>query len=126
MKRTLIGFLIMMTLIISGCGAPEDEAEEVRIGYFPNFTHITTIIALENGYLQEEFGEDISIDTMTFPDGSAFMEAMSTDEFDIGTVGPSPTTNTYLRNPAHEIIAGAVNGGAVLATAENAGIESVE
>ncbi|KKK34826.1 nitrate ABC transporter substrate-binding protein [Salinicoccus sediminis] len=127
MKKTLIGFLIMMTLIIAGCGgASEDEAQEVRIGYFPNFTHITTIIALENGYFQEEFGEDISIDTMTFPDGSAFMEAMSTDEFDIGTVGPSPTTNTYLRNPAHEIIAGAVNGGAVLATAENAGIGSVE
>jgi len=127
MKKTLIGFLIMTTLIIAGCsGASEDEAEEVRIGYFPNFTHITTIIALENGYFQEEFGEDISIDTMTFPDGSAFMEAMSTDEFDIGTVGPSPTTNTYLRNPAHEIIAGAVNGGAVLATAENAGISSVE
>lgn len=126
MKKTLSGFLLIMTLIIAGCGASEEKAEEVRIGYFPNFTHITTIIALENGYFQEEFGEGISIDTMTFPDGSAFMEAMSTDEFDIGTVGPSPATNTYLRNPAHEIIAGAVNGGAVLATAENAGIESVE
>lgn len=63
---------------------------------------------------------------MTFPNGSAFMEAMSTDEFDIGTVGPSPATTTYMRNPAHSIIAGAVNGGAVLATAEGSGIDSVE
>src|SRR5690625_5148403 len=126
MKKTLSGFLLIMTLIIAGCGASEEKAEEVRIGYFPNFTHITTIIALENGYFQEEFGEGISIETMTFPNGSAFMEAMSTDEFDIGTVGPSPATTTYMRNPAHSIIAGAVNGGAVLATAEGSGIESVE
>lgn len=127
MKKKLIGFLTLLTLVIAGCGTDaEESAEEVRIGYFPNFTHITTIVALENGYFEEEFGEDISIDTTTFPNGSAFMEAMSTDEFDIGTVGPSPTTNTYLRNPAHEIIAGAVNGGAVLATAEHSDIASAE
>lgn len=33
--------------------------------------------------------------------------------------------NTYTRNPAHSIVAGAVNGGAVLMAREGAGIESV-
>src|SRR5699024_9361686 len=126
MKKTLSGCLLIITLIIAGCGASVEKAGEERIGYFPNFTHITTIIALENGYFPEAFGEGISIDTMTFPAGSALLDAMSTDAFDIGTVGPAPATNTFLRSPAHEITAGAVNGGAVLATAENAGIESVE
>src|SRR5699024_11811167 len=96
MKKTLSGFLLIMTLIIAGCGASEEKAEEVRIGYFPNFTHITTIIALENGYFQGEFGEGISIDTMTFPDGRVFMEAIAKDEFDCGIVGPCMADNSYM------------------------------
>lgn len=126
MKKFILGIIALSLAVVAGCGSAEEPAEEVRIGYFPNLTHISTVIALQNGYFEEEFGEDITIETMTFPNGSAFMEAMSTDEFDIGTVGPSPATTTYMRNPAHSIIAGAVNGGAVLATAEGSGIESVE
>ena len=126
MKKFILGIIALSLAVVAGCGGAEEPAEEVRIGYFPNLTHISTVIALQNGYFEEEFGEDIAIDTMTFPDGSAFMEAMSTDEFDIGTVGPTPATTTYMRNPAHSIIAGAVNGGAVLATAEGSGIDSVE
>lgn len=126
MKKFILGIIALSLAVVAGCGGAEEPAEEVRIGYFPNLTHISTVIALQNGYFEEEFGEDIAIETMTFPNGSAFMEAMSTDEFDIGTVGPSPATTTYMRNPAHSIIAGAVNGGAVLATAEGSGIESVE
>ncbi|TMW72815.1 ABC transporter substrate-binding protein [Alteribacter natronophilus] len=111
--------------LLAGCGSDE-EADELTIGYFPNFTHITTIVALENGYFEEELGEQVSIDTSTFPDGSTFMEAMSTNEIDVGTVGPSPATQIYFRNPEHNIIAGAVNGGAVLAARSDADINSVE
>ncbi|WP_152656555.1 ABC transporter substrate-binding protein [Oceanobacillus sp. CFH 90083] len=125
MKKILSSFGALLLLGVAGCGS-EESADEVHIGYFPNFTHITTVVALEKGYFEEEFGEGVHIETSTFPNGSAFMEAMSTQEIDIGTVGPSPATTTYLRNPEHEIIAGAVNGGAVLATREGAGIESVE
>ncbi|QQK74649.1 ABC transporter substrate-binding protein [Salicibibacter cibarius] len=126
MKKIMAGAGAFLLLGVAGCGGSEENAEEVHIGYFPNFTHITTVVALENGYFEEEFGDDINIETSTFPDGSAFMEAMSTEDFDIGTVGPSPATTTYQRNPEHEIIAGAVNGGAVLATREGAEIENVE
>ncbi|MFD1064558.1 ABC transporter substrate-binding protein [Oceanobacillus locisalsi] len=125
MKKRFVGLGIFLLFVIAGCGS-EENADEIHIGYFPNFTHITTVVALENGYFEEELGEDVNIETSTFPNGSAFMEAMSTQDIDIGTVGPSPATTTYLRNPEHEIIAGAVNGGAVLATREGSGIESVE
>lgn len=124
-EKILFGLGALLLLGAAGCGS-EEAADEIHIGYFPNFTHITTVVALENGYFEEEMGEEVSIETSTFPDGSAFMEAMSTQDIDIGTVGPSPATTTYLRNPEHEIIAGAVNGGAVLATREDSGIESVE
>ena len=42
----------------------EDSAarrKEVNIGYFPNLTHMATIVALEKDYFTEEFGEDIKI-----------------------------------------------------------------
>lgn len=126
MKKSFVLIIISAILLISGCNEYQERSDEVRVAYFPNFTHITTIVALENGYFEEEFGENVSIETMTFPNGSSFMEAMSTNEFDIGTVGPTPATTTYTRYPEHEIILGAANGGAVLVAGENSGIESVE
>lgn len=126
MKKQSIFIMLFLIMLLAGCNNNEEQDDEIRIGYFPNFTHITTIVALENGYFEEEFGEDVNIETMNFPNGSSFMEAMSTNEFDIGTVGPTPATTTYTRYPEHEIILGAANGGAVLISGENSGIESVE
>ncbi|MGN1386477.1 MAG: ABC transporter substrate-binding protein [Bacillus sp. (in: firmicutes)] len=132
LKISLFVFLLSIGMIIAGCGNSENtaseggEASKVRIGYFPNLTHISTIVALEKGYFEEELGEDIEIVTQTFPDGSAFMEAMSTGNIDVGTVGPTPVINNFIKNPAHQILAGAVNAGAVLVVREDAGIESVE
>jgi len=134
MKKNLL-FLTILTLIVAvlaACGGKEEEnaekdsVKEVRIGYFPNMTHIATIVALEKGFYTEQFGDDIKITTSTFNDGSAFMEAMSTNSIDLGTVGPTPALNTYVKNPEHEIIAGAVNGGAVLVVGKDSGINSVE
>ncbi|RHW34779.1 aliphatic sulfonate ABC transporter substrate-binding protein [Lysinibacillus yapensis] len=137
MKKNFLSLalLILVILVLAACGGGEvtndseilnDAANEVRIGYFPNMTHIATIVALEKGFFEEQFGEDIEISTKFFNDGTAFMEAMSTDAIDIGTVGPTPAINTFVKNPQHEIIAGAVSGGAVLVIGKDSGIDSVE
>lgn len=131
-KKWLLSAALLSALALGACSGEEKEkaatndAEEIRIGYFPNMTHIATIVALEEGYYAEELGDDVEIKTSTFSDGSSFMEAMSTDAIDYGTVGPTPALNTYLKNPQHEIIAGAVNGGAVLVVRADADIDSVE
>ncbi|MBY8910915.1 aliphatic sulfonates ABC transporter substrate-binding protein, partial [Salinicoccus roseus] len=70
MKKFLPVLTALLFLILAGCGgednnSAEETADEVRIAYFPNFTHIATIVALENGYFEEAFGEDVTIDTMT-------------------------------------------------------------
>ncbi|MCP1145949.1 aliphatic sulfonate ABC transporter substrate-binding protein [Lysinibacillus endophyticus] len=138
MKKNKFLLLALLTLVIgvlAACGNSEkesgsteekDAATEVRIGYFPNMTHIATIVGLEKGFYQEQFGENVTISTKTFSDGSAFMEAMSTNAIDLGTVGPTPALNTFVKNPQHEIIAGAVNAGAVLVVGADSGINSVE
>ncbi len=135
-KFLLFTIVAIFTAVLAACGGNDndkateggekDSAKEVRIGYFPNMTHIATIIALEKGFYEEQLGEDIDITTRTFNDGSSFMEGMSTDAIDLGTVGPTPALNNYVKNPEHEIIAGAVNGGAVLVVGADSGIESVE
>ncbi|RQW23067.1 ABC transporter substrate-binding protein [Bacillus sp. C1-1] len=126
MKKVIQGSLLALGagITLTACGNSATEGE-VRIAYFPNLTHISTIVALENGYFEEEFGEDARFTTMTVPDGAQFMEAMSANEIDIGTVGPVPAMNTYTRNPSHSIIAGAVNGGAVIMARADSGVESV-
>ncbi len=126
MRKRIIGLFTSLLIIagLAGCGA--EEKEKVTIGYFPNLTHIATIVALENGYFEEFFSEDVEIETKTFTNGGLFMEAMQTKEIDVGTVGPGPLINFYVKNPAYHLISGAVNGGAVLVGAKNGGVERLE
>lgn len=130
MKRNRLLFAMISLLVLSilaACGA-EKEAEgkkEVNIGYFPNLTHIATIVALENNYFVEEFGEEVKINTKTVSNGGLFMEAMATKSIDVGTVGPGPLLNFYVKDPNYHIISGAVNGGAVLVASEKSGITTL-
>lgn len=126
-KNILISTLITLLLVLSACGtSSKASSDEITIGYFPNLTHIATIVALENDYFTEEYGEATTIETKTVTNGGLFMEALETKAIDIGTVGPGPALNAYVKNPGHQIVSGAVNGGAVLVAAEHAGIESIE
>lgn len=117
--------------IVSGCAQSGDEGsngsgeKNVKIGYFPNLTHSATIVALEKGYFKEEFGEDVKIETKTVSNGGLFMEAMATKAIDVGTVGPGPLLNFYVKNPEYHLISGAVNGGAVLVANEGSGIKDL-
>lgn len=117
-------FIMGMLASCSQSGEIEekDGKKQITIGYFPNLTHIATIVALENNYFDEAFGEDVAIDTKTVTDGGLFMEAMATDAIDVGTVGPGPLLNFYVKDPQYHIISGAVNGGAVLVASEDSGI----
>lgn len=132
MKRNSIILAIFSLLLIgflAACGQDEDggskDKKEVNIGYFPNLTHIATIVALENNYFAEEFGEDIKINTKTVNNGGLFMEAMVTKSIDVGTVGPGPVINFFVKDPSYRIISGAVNGGAVLVSSEHSNINEV-
>lgn len=110
--------------LLSACS--KADSKTVKIGYFPNLTHIATIVALEKGYFKEEFGDKVKIETKTFNNGGLFMEGMATKAIDVGTVGPGPLLNFYVKNPKFHIISGAVNGGAVLVASEGSGINRLE
>ncbi|MFS0553936.1 ABC transporter substrate-binding protein [Brevibacillus sp. 179-C9.3 HS] len=119
---------IFVVGMVSGCAqssTPSGE-KEVKIGYFPNLTHSSTIIALEKGYFKEAFGADVQIQTKTVANGGLFMEAMATKAIDVGTVGPGPLLNFYVKHPGYRLISGAVNGGAVLVMNGSSNITKLE
>ncbi|WP_432361169.1 ABC transporter substrate-binding protein [Sporosarcina sp. UB5] len=127
MKKSLIITILSVLVvgILAACGSSSSDNQTVKIGYFPNLTHIATIVALENGYFEEEFGEDVKIETKTVSNGGLFMEAMTTKSIDVGTVGPGPLLNFYVKNPSFRLISGAVNGGAVLVASEGGGVNEL-
>ena len=131
MKRKFFVLAIISLVVLSTCSAcaiaeqGEKGSKVVNIGYFPNLTHIATIVALENGYFTEAFGKDIKINKKALSNGGLFMEAMATKSIDVGTVGPGPVLNFYVKEPNYHIISGAVNGGAVLVASEHSAIKQL-
>ncbi|MEK5070380.1 ABC transporter substrate-binding protein [Sporosarcina sp. FSL K6-1508] len=131
MKRNFFVLALISLVVLSICSACAKAEQGVKgskvvnIGYFPNLTHIATIVALENGYFTEAFGKDIKINTKTVSNGGLFMEAMATKSIDVGTVGPGPILNFYVKEPNYYIISGAVNGGAVLVASKHSTIKGL-
>jgi NitT/TauT family transport system substrate-binding protein len=127
--KAFLSLIATASLLVAGCGGGKETAgkpaDTVKLGYFPNLTHMAAIVGLEKGFFQEELGDQITLKTQTFPNGGLFMEAMSTGQIDFGYVGPGPAMNNYLKNPAHQLLAGAVNGGAVLEVRGDAGINTL-
>ncbi|MDM5213707.1 aliphatic sulfonate ABC transporter substrate-binding protein [Peribacillus sp. NJ4] len=135
LKKSFFALIMSVLLIgiVSGCtqSTSKEEGEgsgkkSVKIGYFPNLTHSATIIALEKGFFEEEFGKDVKIETKTVANGGLFMEAMATNAIDVGTVGPGPLLNFYVKNPEYHLISGAVNGGAVLVASEGSKVTDLK
>ncbi|WP_419182764.1 aliphatic sulfonate ABC transporter substrate-binding protein [Metabacillus fastidiosus] len=138
MKSNILKLSVVLALlvgILAACGGQGNSGEkstgggdkkEVKIGYFPNLTHMATIVALEKGYFAEEFGKDVKITKKTVSNGGLFMEAMATKTIDIGTVGPGPVLNFYAKDPSYRILSGAVNGGAVLVASEKSGVKDLK
>ncbi|MFG3504917.1 aliphatic sulfonate ABC transporter substrate-binding protein [Streptomyces sp. NPDC047821] len=96
-------------------GAKKLSAGEVRIGYFPNLTHATALVGVQEGLLQKELG-GTAIKPSTFNAGPSEIEALNADSIDIGFIGPSPAINGYTKSKGKNlrIISGSASGGVKL------------
>ncbi|WP_398958212.1 ABC transporter substrate-binding protein, partial [Streptomyces sp. GC420] len=72
------------------------SADEVKIGYFPNLTHATALVGVQEGFLQKELG-GTAIKASTFNAGPSEIEALNSGSVDIGFIGPSPAINGYTK-----------------------------
>jgi len=84
----------------------------VRLGYFPNLTHATAIVADKEGFFTRHLGAT-KLTVSTFNAGPAAIEALKSGAIDATYVGPGPVTNAYINSDgrALTVVAGAATGG---------------
>ena len=110
---------VVATLGMSACGGDSQALGsapvEVRLGYFPNLTHATAIVADTEGFFTKHLGAT-KLTVSTFNAGPAAIEALKSGAIDATYVGPGPATNAYINSEgqALTIVAGAATGGTSL------------
>ncbi|MEV0123886.1 aliphatic sulfonate ABC transporter substrate-binding protein [Streptomyces sp. NPDC050703] len=127
-----IAVVAALPLLLTACGYGSDatddgkrtevaadakklSADEVKIGYFPNLTHATALVGVQEGLLQKELG-GTKIKASTFNAGPSEIEALNAGSIDIGWIGPSPAINGYTKSGGKNlrIISGSASGGVKL------------
>jgi NitT/TauT family transport system substrate-binding protein len=103
--------------------------ETVRVGHFPNVTHVQGLVAQHlsrtgHGWFEERLGKDVKMEWYIYNAGPSAMEAILADSIDLTYVGPSPALNAYAKSQGEEIriIAGAAAGGAALVVQPDSGL----
>ncbi len=131
MKGTLFALLLgfISVLLLPSC-KPEEDSSVVRIGHFPNVTHVQALVARNmsrhgEGWF-EKYLPDKRFEWYTYNAGPAAMEAVFGSTVDFTYVGPSPAINAFAVAQGGELrlLAGAVNGGAGLVVSPQSGIAS--
>jgi NitT/TauT family transport system substrate-binding protein len=96
-------------------GSSSSPPVTVKLGYYPNLTHATAIVGVQQGIFAQALGQD-KLQTATFNAGPAAVEALFSGAVDATYIGPNPVINAYQQShgQAIRIISGATSGGAAL------------
>jgi NitT/TauT family transport system substrate-binding protein len=115
----LIGLLVLaLTWTLTACAGSTQGGGPVtlRLGYFPNVTHATAIVGIENEFLADALGDGVDLQTQVFNAGPDVVEAIFTGALDASYIGPNPAINGFIQSQgsALRIVAGSTSGGASL------------
>lgn len=91
------------------------STDTVKIGYFPNLTHATALVGIQEGIIAKELGST-EVKASTFNAGPSEIEALNAGSIDIGFIGPSPSINGFTKSKGKSlrIIGGSASGGVKL------------
>lgn len=114
--------VLAAAIVLMPLASAETMAQTIlRIGHFPNITHIQALVAHNmsrqgNGWFEQRLGADVKIEWYIYNAGPSAMEAVFAKSIDLTYVGPNPAINAYFRSTGQEarIVAGSVNGGSAL------------
>lgn len=113
----------------SGTAAAQETV--VRVGHFPNVTHVQALVArnferLNKSWFAPRLGQNVKVEWYAYNAGPSAMEAIFTGAIDMTYVGPSPALNAYFRSRGEEVrvVAGAVNGGSALLVQGGSGLKT--
>jgi NitT/TauT family transport system substrate-binding protein len=125
-RRRFLSF----TALLPACGRRDaEEAGVLRLGHFPNVTHVQALVAHQlsrqgRGWFEERL--DLEVRWLVYNAGPSVAEAFFARALDAAYIGPSPLLNAFARSAGREmrVLSGAANGGAALLTHPRSGIES--
>lgn len=132
-RRSIAAMCAALTtlLLLQACGPQAAPANVVRIGHFPNITHVHGLVAHAlsrkgQGPFEQQLGSEMKVEWFVFDSGPTAMEGLLAGAIDATYVGPSPAINAHLRTGGDDVrvIAGATKGGAALVVREAAGIKA--
>ena len=132
MMKSMMSYLLAgaAALVLCACNRENPDSREIRMGCFPNVTHVQGLVARNmsrhgQGWF-ERYLPGYTLQWHTFNAGPTAMEALFGKTADVTYVGPSPALNAYAVANGREIrlLAGAVNGGAALMVSPESGIHS--
>jgi NitT/TauT family transport system substrate-binding protein len=122
--RTIV-FPVLAAMMIAlwqpGTAAAQETV--VRVGHFPNVTHVQALVArnferLNQSWFAPRLGQNIKVEWYVYNAGPSAI--------DMTYVGPSPALNAYFRSRGEEVrvVAGAGNGGSALVVQGDSGLKT--
>lgn len=125
MTRLTLPTLLTLTLLTT---AAAQDAQTVRLGFFPNLTHAPALVGLERGTFQKALSQagpgKVKLDPREFVSGTTLTEAFAAGQIDIAYVGPGPAINAAGRGMPVQFLAGASEAGAVLVVRKDSSVRS--
>ena len=122
---------LLSILLGVATAAPGLAETKIRVGHFPNVTHVQGLVAHAlsrqgKGWFEEKIGAGTKIEWFVYNAGPSATEAIFANSIDLTYVGPSPAINAYAKSRGEEIriVAGAANGGAALVVSEKSALKS--
>jgi NitT/TauT family transport system substrate-binding protein len=98
----------------TGTGAGGDDYE-VKLGYFPNLTHASAIVGIDQGLFEKDIAaKGGSVKVFDFNSGSDVITALQSGALDASYIGPGPSITAYATDQSIRVISGATYGGASL------------
>lgn len=130
-RRHFLPLAVIGSGWLSSCSKkPADASSPVRIGHFPNITHIQALVAHQlsrqgKGWYESRLG--VPVEWFTYNAGPSATEAIFGGALDVTYIGPSPVLNAYAKSKGSEIriLAGAANGGSSILIRKGVDIKSV-
>jgi len=126
----LFGLIVFSLWIAATTPSRASAGETIRVGHFPNITHVQGLVAQHlsrtgHGWFEERLGKDVTVEWYVYNAGPSAMEAILANSIDLTYVGPSPALNAYTKSAGEEIriIAGAAVGGAALVIQPDSGLK---
>ena len=114
-------WIVIFSFFMATAPSLANAADTIRVGHFPNVTHIQGLVAHHlsrtgRGWFEQRLGPDVKIEWYVYNAGPSAMEAILADSIDLTYVGPSPALNAYTKSNGEEIriVAAAAAGGAAL------------